>query len=146
MFAKVVCCNATNSAAIDSDGGVWVWGAGRHGLLGMPPDKNQAWRVSKQASGKDGNQLIRKGNWTYPRKLTIEILKGSPEEKKLRDVFQSSDAIEIDVKEIAMGQLHMLVLGRDRAFHSDRRDFPSYAANILQELTAYLINLGNKIC
>ena len=34
MHAKMVVCNATNSAAVDSQGNVWVWGSGKYGLLG----------------------------------------------------------------------------------------------------------------
>jgi alpha-tubulin suppressor-like RCC1 family protein len=33
MLRKIA-CNATNSAAIDSSGNVFVWGAGKYGLLG----------------------------------------------------------------------------------------------------------------
>jgi alpha-tubulin suppressor-like RCC1 family protein len=31
---KMLACNATNSAAIDDDGNLWVWGSGRYGLCG----------------------------------------------------------------------------------------------------------------
>jgi alpha-tubulin suppressor-like RCC1 family protein len=31
---KKVACNTTNSAAIDEDGGLWVWGSCRYGLCG----------------------------------------------------------------------------------------------------------------
>lgn len=58
MIPKVIACNATNSAAIDSDGQVWVWGAHRHGLLGAPQENNQ----------------------TYPRALTLTVGKDTKEE------------------------------------------------------------------
>ena len=29
-----VACNATNSAAVDSEGTLYVWGSGKYGLLG----------------------------------------------------------------------------------------------------------------
>lgn len=35
MLNKIA-CNADNSAAIDHKGNIFVWGAGRHGLLGNP--------------------------------------------------------------------------------------------------------------
>ena len=35
MLRKIA-CNATNSGAIDNEGNVWVWGAGKYGLLGNP--------------------------------------------------------------------------------------------------------------
>ena len=31
---KKVACNTTNSAAIDEDGDLWVWGSSRYGLCG----------------------------------------------------------------------------------------------------------------
>ena len=34
MFPKMVVCNATNSAAVDHEGNIWVWGSGKYGLLG----------------------------------------------------------------------------------------------------------------
>lgn len=33
---RKVSCNATNSGAIDHEGNVYVWGAGKYGLLGNP--------------------------------------------------------------------------------------------------------------
>jgi hypothetical protein len=39
MLRKIA-CNATNSAAIDIKGNVYVWGAGKYGLLGNPKQKN----------------------------------------------------------------------------------------------------------
>ena len=39
MLRKIA-CNATNSAAIDFKGNVYVWGAGKYGLLGNPKQKN----------------------------------------------------------------------------------------------------------
>ena len=39
MLRKIA-CNATNSGAIDQEGNVWVWGAGKYGLLGNPKQKN----------------------------------------------------------------------------------------------------------
>lgn len=35
MLRKIA-CNATNSGAIDAIGNVYVWGAGKFGLLGNP--------------------------------------------------------------------------------------------------------------
>ena len=31
---KKIACNATNSAAIDDNGNLWVWGSTRYGLCG----------------------------------------------------------------------------------------------------------------
>lgn len=39
MLRKIA-CNATNSGAIDNEGNVYVWGAGKYGLLGNPKQKN----------------------------------------------------------------------------------------------------------
>jgi alpha-tubulin suppressor-like RCC1 family protein len=39
MLRKIA-CNATNSATIDCVGNVYVWGAGKYGLLGLPKHKN----------------------------------------------------------------------------------------------------------
>lgn len=39
MLRKIA-CNATNSGAIDQEGNVYVWGAGKYGLLGMKKQKN----------------------------------------------------------------------------------------------------------
>ena len=39
MLRKIA-CNATNSGAIDDEGNVWVWGAGKYGLLGSTKQKN----------------------------------------------------------------------------------------------------------
>jgi alpha-tubulin suppressor-like RCC1 family protein len=38
MLRKIA-CNATNSGAIDTEGNVYVWGAGKYGLLGNPKQK-----------------------------------------------------------------------------------------------------------
>jgi alpha-tubulin suppressor-like RCC1 family protein len=35
MLRKIA-CNSMNSGAIDEKGNVFVWGAGKHGLLGNP--------------------------------------------------------------------------------------------------------------
>jgi len=34
MKKNKICCNATNSAAIDKHGNLYLWGSGKHGLLG----------------------------------------------------------------------------------------------------------------
>ena len=87
-----VACNATNSAAIDHEGTVWVWGAARHYLLGGQQDTNQQ----------------------YPRPLYLEIAANTEEEKKVRDAFLRDDEIvTIRVSEISMGQNHMLAIGND---------------------------------
>ena len=39
MLRKIA-CNSMNSGAIDEKGNVFVWGAGKHGLLGNPKQKN----------------------------------------------------------------------------------------------------------
>ena len=61
MIPKILACNATNSAAVDNDGYVWVWGAARHGLLGNAAQKE---------------------NQTYPMQLNLAI-----SEEKYRDAF-----------------------------------------------------------
>lgn len=66
MIPNVVACNATNSAAVDSDGNVWVWGAQRHGLLGSDQDVNQ----------------------TYPKELTLFIGNKTEEERLMRDKLE----------------------------------------------------------
>lgn len=38
MLRKIT-CNSTNSGAIDNEGNVYVWGAGKYGLLGNPKQK-----------------------------------------------------------------------------------------------------------
>ena len=82
MIPRVVDCNATNSAAIDSDGQVWVWGAARHGLLGGPSESNQ----------------------TYPKELTLLIGNKTKYERQMRDALDQPDSVvALDVKEIAMG-------------------------------------------
>ena len=40
IMLRKIACNATNSAAIDFKGNVYVWGAGKYGLLGNPKQKN----------------------------------------------------------------------------------------------------------
>ena len=34
MKHNKIACNSTNSAAIDCNGELYVWGSGKHGLLG----------------------------------------------------------------------------------------------------------------
>jgi len=58
-----IACNATNSAAIDQDGRLWVWGSGRFGLLGK------------------GQKEDRKVNQFVPRHLKIP-----PDESPLQKV------------------------------------------------------------
>ena len=47
--------------------------------------------------------------------LELKIWGITEEEKKVRDAFtQADDIVFLDVSEIAIGQYHMLALGRDR--------------------------------
>jgi hypothetical protein len=36
---KKIACNATNSAAIDDNGNLWVWGSTRYGLCGLKDEE-----------------------------------------------------------------------------------------------------------
>ena len=93
MLPKKVACNATNSAAIDNEGNVWVWGAARHRLLGTQQENNQ----------------------TYPRELLLQLGTATEAERQMRDAFVRNDEmVTLKVKEIAIGQYHMLALGSDR--------------------------------
>lgn len=111
MISRKVICNATNSASIDHEGNVWVWGAARHRLLGEEQDNNQL----------------------YPRQLTLEIGNKTEEEKRMRDAFMKDDEmIRIHVKEIAMGANHMLALGNDALGGGEEQMiFLDYAESIL---------------
>ena len=82
MYPVKVACNASNSAAVDDDGQVWVWGSARHGLLGKKQDLKQ----------------------TYPKLLELKIWDITEEERKVRDAFtQADDIVYLDVSEIAIG-------------------------------------------
>ena len=81
MIQKIMACTATNSGAVDSDGQLWLWGAQRHGLLGMPQEANQ----------------------TYPKPLTLTIGSATEIEMSQRDAFQPDDEVTLRVTEIAIG-------------------------------------------
>ena len=81
----MVACNATNSAAIDHEGNIWVWGSGKHGLLGDHI--------------KDVNYQIPK-----PLYLTTNGTTESAEEMQARDAFTREDQLaKYKVRDVAMG-------------------------------------------
>ena len=108
-----IACNATNSAAIDQHGRLWVWGSGKFGLLGK---------------GKD--ETHRKIVQVVPTHLPIP-----PKEDKTNNIIKSKDAwLELYrrpeplsnktnkqhvVKDIAMGPYHMGVIAVDEEIHKE---------------------------
>jgi len=44
---RYIACNATNSGAISIEGNIYVWGAGKYGLLGNPKQKTPIITPSK---------------------------------------------------------------------------------------------------
>jgi len=52
MLGRKIACNATNSAAIDIHGNLWVWGSARYGLCGpiAPSTKEKAGASQKKSN------------------------------------------------------------------------------------------------
>ena len=125
MLPRKIACNATNSASIDHEGTVWVWGAARHRLLGAPQDNNQS----------------------YPRPLSLEIHARSEEERKMRDAFLKKDeVVRIRCKEIAMGANHMLAVGNDALGSGEEEmEIFDYAEHIFIQVKQYLIEAGKDL-
>ena len=117
MFPSTVVCNATNSAAIDHEGNIWVWGSGRYGLLG---------------------DHIKDVDYQVPKPLYLTTSGEAQEEKDARDAFTRDEQLaKYKVRDVAMGQYHMIVVAVDS-------DTPSayvhleYASELLQNLRHHL--------
>ena len=75
--------NATNSAAVDSEGNVWVWGSGGYGLLG---------------------DHIKDVNYSIPKPLYLTTSGENAEEEQARDAFTRPDQLaRYKVRDIAIG-------------------------------------------
>jgi alpha-tubulin suppressor-like RCC1 family protein len=61
MLRKLA-CNATNSGAIDEAGNVYVWGAGKYGLLGNPKQKNPIYKPIQLILKSEKNVLESSGS------------------------------------------------------------------------------------
>ena len=118
MHAKMVACNATNSAAIDREGNIWVWGSGRYGLLGSH---------------------IKDINYQVPKPLYLTTSSADKDEQDARDAFTREDqTAKYKVRDIAMGQYHMIVVAVDSEMHSQFKRL-DYAADIFATMKDYLI-------
>ena len=73
-------CNATNSAAIDRDGNLLVWGSGEHGLLGTGRKEEHALAT--------------------PQKLELCFIQTDAEKDRLNSTDSRS---RYAVKDVAMG-------------------------------------------
>ena len=107
MLRKLA-CNATNSGAIDANGDVYVWGAGKYGLLGNPRQKNPIAKPIK---------LLLKSE-----QLVLE---------------KGSDQSSYVATSISLGQYHAAVVVNDANTNSDFNPL-LYASSILKEFKSYL--------
>ena len=113
----MVACNATNSAAIDKDGHIWVWGSGRYGLLG---------------------RHINDVNYQVPKQLEITTTGTDAEEQAARDAFTREDQqARYNVRDIAMGQYHMIVVAVDSEM--TQFQYLDYASEIFEKFKEYLL-------
>lgn len=118
MHPRMVACNATNSSAIDYDGNIWVWGSGRYGLLG---------------------EHIKEVNYQVPKLLELKSMGETDEEKQSRDAFtREREMAKFYVKDIAMGQYHMIVVAVDTEVKG-QFTYLEYADDILQRLKTFLV-------
>ena len=118
MHAKMVACNATNSAAIDKDGNIWVWGSGKYGLLG---------------------DHIKDVNYQVPKPLYLTTGNVRKEDIAARDAFTREDQLaRYRVRDIAIGSYHMIVVAVDSEISSAFRKL-DYADDIFSKMRAFLI-------
>ena len=68
----MMACNATNSAAVDTEGNIWVWGSGKYGLLGDD---------------------VKDVNYQVPKPLYITTSGDSSDESAARDAFTSDNQV-----------------------------------------------------
>ena len=115
----MVACNATNSAAIDHEGNIWVWGSGRYGLLG---------------------DHIKDVNYQVPKPLYLSTSAQDDDEDQARDTFTREDQLaKYKVRDIAVGQYHMIVVAVDEDQHS-QFTLLEYASDIMQNMRDHLID------
>ena len=120
MQAKNVACNATNSAAVDNEGNVWVWGAGKYGLLG---------------------DHIKDVNYQVPKPFYITTSGNSSEEAAARDAFTRPELVaKYRVRDISMGQYHMIVVAVDSDIAAQQFKPFEYATELFQRLKDHLFN------
>lgn len=114
-----VACNATNSAAVDSEGTLYVWGSGKYGLLGNHM-QNLCYSVPKPLFLKKDDRNMDHDAFTTTNKHT-----------------------QFKVKDVAMGQYHMAALAEDAEV---LREFVQldYALDIFAKLRTYLIEVKFK--
>lgn len=119
MFPKMVACNATNSAAIDHEGNIWVWGSGKYGLLG---------------------DHIKDVNYQVPKPLYLTTSGMTDEEVNARDAFTREDQLaKYKVKDISIGQYHTIVVAVDSEMH-DQFTQLDYFSDIFAKLRNYLVS------
>lgn len=113
MHPKMMACNATNSAAIDHEGNIWVWGSGKYGLLG---------------------DHIKDVNYQIPKPLFLTTNGGdnNVDEQQARDAFTRDDQLaKYKVQDVAMGQYHMIVVAVDSEMHGHQFTAMEYASDEL---------------
>ena len=115
MYNKKIVCNATNSAATDSQGYLWVWGTCKYGLCGNEKDKN-----------------------TYYEPKLFELKSDGGARKAGRDGFtRKNQKTMYKVKDIAMGTYHMVAIAFDSQVQTEFVKF-EYASEILEKLYEHL--------
>lgn len=108
-----IACNGTNSAAIDQEGRLWVWGSGQFGLLG---------KSAKEAERKVNQFVPMHIKFPPEEQSAMKLLHKKPTivdayiRQEPLDNKQSSKHV---VKDIAMGPCHMGIITCDE----DHRDF-----------------------
>lgn len=112
MLRKLA-CNATNSAAIDVKGNVYVWGAGKYGLLGNPKQKN-----------------------SIPKPIMLHL---KSDNNDGGGGAGRSDEQTFVATCISFGQYHGAVVVNDSSTNSDFVAL-TYAKQILSQFYAYLLN------
>lgn len=119
MHPNLIACNATNSAAVDNEGKIWVWGAGKYGLLG------------------DHSRDV---NYQVPKPLKISTSGNSADLVASRDAFtRAEQAANYRVRDIAMGLQHIVVIAVDSDFARKQFKMMTYAQDIFKKMREHLI-------
>ena len=127
-------CNGTNSAAVDQEGRLWVWGSGRFGLLG---------KSSKEGDRKV-NQFVPTHLRIPPSEETI-LEKGNKVPKDIAEAYNRQEPLSNKqssrhvVKDISMGPCHMGIITIDEEPRGETQRSIIEAREMFQKIKNYFL-------
>ena len=150
MLSRKVACNATNSAAIDNKGQLWVWGSTKYGLCGtIDPEENK--KAANPKFDEDGNakgfaipnpiplpMFVDQGMEGLPKKYTNIKGKEFSAFNLLDPPVSNKEQVYV-ASHISYGQYHSGIVVNDISTNYDWEEIPIAQQGYFEQFEKFLI-------